>query len=308
MERLEDGLLRVTFELPLGIDHVHCYFLRARSGAWILVDTGLGVRDPERLWRPVLDALDAPVERIVVTHMHPDHVGGAADVAELTGAPVHQGRDDFEQCVGAWGPGRSSEKLAEYWLSHGLPPPEADLVVRESDALARAVHYVAKPRLLDPGDEIDGWRVDVLRGHADGHVVLRRDGVLIAGDSILNGITPTIGLYPASRPDPLGDYLETLDRLETMPVRIAYTGHRSPIADVAARAREIRAHHASRLDHAQAALDGAPSSAYDVSRVLFDADLSPVQRRFALAESLAHLERLVLSGRAQRADGGYVAV
>lgn len=307
MEQLEDGLLRVTFELPLGIDHVHCYFLRARSGAWILVDTGLGVRDPERLWRPVLDALDAPVERIVVTHMHPDHVGGAADVADITGAPVLQGRDDFEQCVRAWGPDRSSGKLVEYWLSHGLPAAEADLVVRESDALARAVHYVARPQLLEPGDEIDGWRVEVLRGHADGHVVLHRDGVLIAGDAILGGITPTIGLYPASRPDPLGDYFETLERLESMPVRIAYTGHRSPIADTAARAREIRAHHASRLDHAEAALDGRPSSAYDVSLALFDADLSPVQRRFALAESLAHLERLVLSGRARRTDSGYVA-
>ena len=307
MERLEDGLLRVTFELPLGIDHVHCYFLRARSGAWILVDTGLGVRDPERLWRPVLDALDAPVERIVVTHMHPDHVGGAGDVAKLTGAPVLQGRDDFEQCVRAWGPGRSSEALAEYWVSHGLPAAEADVVVRESDALARAVHYVPEPQLLDPGDEIDGWRIEILRGHADGHVVLERDGVLIAGDAILSGITPTIGLYPASRPDPLGDYLATLDRLESMPLRIAYTGHRSPIADTAARAREIRAHHASRLDEARAALDSRPSSGYDVSLALFDTDLTPVQRRFALAESLAHLERLVLSGRAKRADGGYVA-
>jgi len=307
VEELEPGLLRVTFELPLGIDHVHCYFLRARSGAWILVDTGLGVRDPEVLWRPVLDALDAPVEQVVVTHMHPDHVGGAADVAALTGAPVLQGRDDFEQCLRAWGPGRSAKQLAEYWLAHGLPAAQADVVVRESEALARAVHYEPEPTLLDPGDELDGWRVEQLRGHADGHVALVRDGVLIAGDTILGGITPTIGLYPASRPDPLGDYLETLDRLESMPLRVAYTGHRAPVADPAARAREIRAHHAARLDAAAAALDGAPSSPYEVSLALFDADLSPVQRRFALAESLAHLERLVFSGRAERSGGGYVA-
>lgn len=307
MEQLEDGLLRVTFELPLGIDHVHCYFLRARSGAWILVDTGLGVREPEVLWRPVLDALDAPVERIVVTHMHPDHVGGAADLAALTGAPVLQGRDDFDQCVRAWGPDRSAERLAEYWLSHGLPAAQADVVVREAEALARAVHYHPEPVLLDPGDELDGWRVELLRGHADGHIVLVRDGVLIAGDTILGGITPTIGLYPASRPDPLGDYLQTLDRLEAMPLRVAYTGHRAAITDPAARAREIRRHHGARLDAAGAALDGSPSSPYDVSLALFDAELSPVQRRFALAESLAHLERLVLSGRARRAGGGYVS-
>src|SRR5581483_5539353 len=141
MEEVADGVLRVTFDLPLGIDHVHCYFLRARSGGWTLVDTGLGVRDPEAAWRPVLAALDAPVERIVVTHMHPDHVGGAGDVAELTGAPVLQGREDYEQCLRAWGPGRSTELLAAYWARHGLPADQASAVVRESDALAAAVHY-----------------------------------------------------------------------------------------------------------------------------------------------------------------------
>jgi len=46
---------------------VHCYLLRSTSGGWILVDTGLGSRDPEANWRPVLDELDAPIEQIVVT-------------------------------------------------------------------------------------------------------------------------------------------------------------------------------------------------------------------------------------------------
>ena len=114
VEELESGIRRVTFDLPFGIDHVHCYFLRSSSGGWILVDTGLGSRDPEARWRPVLDELDAPVERIVVTHMHPDHVGGARDIAELTGAPVLQGREDYAQCVRAWGE-RNPERFAAYW-------------------------------------------------------------------------------------------------------------------------------------------------------------------------------------------------
>src|SRR5581483_10782948 len=119
LEEVADGVLRVTFDLPLGIDHVHCYLLRSSDGGWTLVDTGLGSRDPERRWRPVLAALDAPVERIVITHMHPDHVGGARDVAELTGAPVLQGREDYAQCVRAWGSERSLPRLAEWWETHG---------------------------------------------------------------------------------------------------------------------------------------------------------------------------------------------
>ena len=306
MEELAPGIRRVTFSLPLGIDHVHCYLLRSSTGGWTLVDTGLGSRDPEKKWRPVLDELDAPIERIVVTHMHPDHVGGARDVVELTGAPVLQGRDDYAQCLAAWGDGRSLPRLAEYWQKHGLPEDEFTAMQNERDNLGAAVHFVRDPEFLGPGDEVDGWRVEVLRGHADGHIVLIREGVMIAGDVLLAGITPTVGLYPNSRPDPLGDFFESLARIESMGLDMAYTGHRSKIEDPAARAREIRAHHLDRLARTRAALDGEPRSAYEVSLALFPGDLHPVQRRFALAEALAHLERLVYDERITRVDGGYV--
>src|SRR5439155_4080106 len=132
-----------------------------------------------------------------------------------------------------------------------------------------------------------------------------RAGVLIAGDVILSGITPTIGLYPRSRPDPLGDYFETLDRLEQLAPRVAYAGHKDPVADVAGRAREIRAHHVERLGATAAALDGDVQNAYTISLGLFPGELSPTLRRFATAETLAHLERLVREGRIERAAGGY---
>jgi glyoxylase-like metal-dependent hydrolase (beta-lactamase superfamily II) len=237
--------------------------------------------------------------------MHPDHVGGARDVAALTGAPVLQGREDYEQCVRAWGE-RDPERFIAYWLSHGMPEETAEGIAAESALLVEAVHWQRDPQLLEPGDEVDGWRVEMLRGHADGHIVLLRDGVMIAGDAILAGITPAIGLYPKSRPDPLGDYLRTLDRIEELAPRVAYAGHRDPIADPATRAREIRSHHEQRLAQTEAILARNPLSAYEVSLELFESDLSPTLRRFATAESLAHLERLVREGRATREGGGYV--
>ena len=301
---VEKGVRRVTFALPFGIDHVHCYLLRATDGSWTLVDTGLGSRTPEERWRPVLDELDAPIGRIVVTHMHPDHVGGARDIAELTGAPVFQGREDHAQCVQAWGQ-RDPERFVAYWRSHGMPAHYADGIAAESGRLISAVHWVEHPQLLEPGDLVDDWRVELLRGHADGHIVLLRDDVMIAGDVVLGGITPAIGLYPDSRPDPLGDYFETLERIGELAPRVAYAGHKDPGADPAARAREIRAHHDERLDRAVTALAEEPRSAYEVSLSLFGDELSPTLRRFATAEALAHLERLVLEGRAERSDGGY---
>ncbi len=305
MVDLANGIRRVTFTLPFGIDHVHCYLLPDTDGGWTLVDTGLGTQRAEDRWQPVLDEIDGPLRRIVVTHMHPDHVGGARDIAELTAAPVMQGREDYAQCVGAWGE-REPKRYLDYWVSHGMPDHEVAGILRESERLSAAVHWVRDPVLVDAGDEIDGWRVEVLRGHADGHIVLLRDGVMIAGDTILMGITPAIGLYPNSRPDPLGDYLETLERIIDLDPRVAYAGHKEPIEDPAGRAREIIEHHRERLDGTAAALGGRPLSAYAVSLALFDRDLSPTLRRFATAESLAHLERLCAEGRAKREGGGYV--
>jgi glyoxylase-like metal-dependent hydrolase (beta-lactamase superfamily II) len=187
-----------------------------------------------------------------------------------------------------------------------MPRETIEGIATESGRLVDAVHWVEHPdRLLEAGDEVDGWRVDVLPGHADGHIVLEREGVVLAGDTILTGITPAIGLYPNSRPDPLGDYLESLRWYEERAPRVAYTGHRDPVADPAARAAEIAVHHAHRLDRTEAALDGTPLSAYEVSLELFDDDLSTTLRRFATAEALAHLERLVLEGRAARVGTSY---
>jgi glyoxylase-like metal-dependent hydrolase (beta-lactamase superfamily II) len=299
---LQDGIRRVTFALPLGIDHVHCYLLRAEDGGWTIVDTALGLPGASEAWRPVLDSLDAPVGRIVVTHFHPDHVGGAKIVAGLTDAPVYQGTIDHAQCVRAWGKGRSAGALAEFMVDHGLPEADADGFRAESDALARCVQVVDDPEPLEPGDRVDGWEVLLLPGHADGHLALLRDGVLVAGDTLLAQISPVVGLYPDARPDPLADYLASLARIQELAPTIAYSGHGPAIEDPAGRARELALHHEERLQKTAAALDGKAVTAYEISVSLWPEPLSGGLRRFALAEALAHVEHLVGLGAAERVE------
>ena len=127
---------------------------------------------------------------------------------------------------------------------------------------------------------------------------------MIAGDHLLPGITPAVGLYPEARPDPLGDYLQSLERTIELAPRLALPGHGEPIGDPAGRARELVEHHRERLDATVAALGHRPRTAYEVSISLFGDSLPPSQRRFAVAETLAHLERLVRTGRARRSGNG----
>ena len=85
-----DGVRRLTLPLATGPKHVHCYLVDGT-----LFDTGIGGDDVP--WG------DFGVERIAITHMHPDHVGGAEAAARTTGAVVHQGALDYAQCERVWG-------------------------------------------------------------------------------------------------------------------------------------------------------------------------------------------------------------
>lgn len=296
------GIRRVTFSEAVGVDHVHCYLLRGPAG-WTLVDTGLGVPGAGAAWRAVAAGLDAPLERVVITHMHVDHIGAAADVAPLAAGPVLQGRLDRAQAAAAYRDGSWPGSLRDHATRHGTPPGEAAAV----EASWRALAALARPAPslpLDPGDRVDGWEVVALPGHADGHIGLLRDGVLVGGDALLPDITPGVGAWPGCDPDPLALYLGTLDRIAALAPRVVLPGHGDPVDDPAGRARETAEHHRDRLDRAAAALGPGPRSAYEVSLDLWPAELDPAQRSLALAEALAHLRRLAAEGRAATAARG----
>ena len=282
------GISRITLSLPSGPKHVHCYVVDGDDGP-MLVDTGIGGNDewPE-------------VERIVITHMHPDHVGGATAAAEATGASIHQGALDYAQCERVWGSEDWPERIAAWFTSHGVPRESTDELIEQGHTFRPFIRIVRHPELLYEGSEIGGWRVVELPGHADGHIGLLRDDVLVGGDTLLGTISPAVGLYPESRPDPLGDYLATLRRLIELAPTVVYPGHGEPVEDPSGRARELLEHHARRLADAAGALDDHPRSGFELSHALFPNVTTPQQRRFAVAETLSHLERLVVEGRAAR--------
>jgi glyoxylase-like metal-dependent hydrolase (beta-lactamase superfamily II) len=308
LSEVADGIWRATFALPLGIDHVHCYLLRSGTDGWTIVDSGLGLPEVEEGWRAVLARVGGRVDRIAITHFHPDHVGAAAPLAKLTNAPVYQGEIDYAQCLRAWGPDRSSERFVAYMREQGMPADHVESMQSEGAALSGWVQYAPDPERLVPGEHVDGWEVLYVPGHADGHLALLRDGVLIAGDALLATISPNVGLYHDAHPDPLGDYLDSLARIADRAPRVAFAGHGPVIEDPPARARELIEHHHERLAATAAALDAEPRTAYDVSLALFPDPLPHGLRRFALAETRAHLEYLVLRDRAERVvEGGLTA-
>ena len=296
MQQIAPGIARLTLQLPVPPGHVHCYVVEGDDGR-TLVDTGLGLPGLDELLR---DELDGPIERIAITHFHPDHVWGGEIAAEVTRGRVYQGRLDYEQCERVWGSSDWPERIAEWFRLHGVPAGMTEKMLAQDREALPLIRFARSPELVDEGDRVDGWEVLELPGHADGHLGYLRDGVLVAGDHLLPDITPAVGVYPESRPDPLGAYLSSLERTIELAPRLALPAHGEPIEDPAARAAEILSHHHDRLDATRAALTDEPQSGYQASLVLFPATLAASERRFAVAETLAHLERLVATGHAQR--------
>jgi glyoxylase-like metal-dependent hydrolase (beta-lactamase superfamily II) len=201
-----------------------------------------------------------------------------------------------------WGNPAWTERLVDWFHLQGAPADVTEELVGQSSVYRPFIRYQRDPRLVEAGEQVDGWELIAAPGHADGQLCLLRDGVLVAADHLLGRITPTVGLWPASRPDPLGDYLAALDRTIDLDPRIALPGHGDPIEDPAGRARELKEHHRIRLEEAAAALSTEQQTGYELSFPLFGADLPAAGRRFAIAETLSHLERLVHEGAASRQE------
>jgi glyoxylase-like metal-dependent hydrolase (beta-lactamase superfamily II) len=297
VERLPLGIRRVTLPLPTRPGHVHAYLVPGADG-WTVVDTGVGLPDATERWAAELAGLD--VARVFVTHFHPDHVGAAADVRDLTGAPVLQGALDLEQCRLVWGGGSDTSELVAWFARAGVPEHATAELVEQGAWWQPFIRYADDALPVEPGDDLDGWLVVAAPGHADGQLTLLRDGVLIGADHVLDPITPAVGLWPSSRPDPLGDYLGSLQSVVELAPTIVLPGHGAPIVDPVARARALMEHHRVRLLETRGALGDEPRTAFEVSFPLFGAELPAAARRFAVAETLSHLERLRLEGRAAR--------
>lgn len=320
-DEVAPGIWRIRIPLAVRVDPVNAYLLLDADGSVTVFDTGVSLGGVDH-WREALAAIDrtpADVARIVVSHHHPDHVGGTGELHRLTRAPLLASASTIRQAPDVWGDGGRIdsyfESIARHLHEHGLPESVAERLTSQLD-LARA-GIVLPPddawSALDDGDRIEAagrtWRVVLTPGHADGHLVLHdpEGGVLLAGDHLLERISPAVGRFPRHERDPLARYLESLFRVAMLDPRLVLPGHGDPFSGGSDRARALVAHHDERIEQCVAAVgELGAATAYDtataVFRHVFEGDgLDATNQRFATTETLAHLERARFAGQLTRA-------
>ncbi|WP_341281711.1 MBL fold metallo-hydrolase [Paenibacillus sp. FSL H8-0537] len=312
----EHGLLQVKLPLPFALKTVNSYVFTEPAGGYTLIDPGLRTEETLAAWGEVFaDHSFAPeqISRIILTHQHPDHYGLAGYFAELSGAPVLMSRRAHNYAKRLWGEGSTmTEEFADLFALHGMPQHDIDEIssnfssfhekVSPQPQQEQIIYIEAGETLMLGGSQ---WELLDAPGHAYGQLCFYEANKqwMICGDQVLPRITPNISIMPGEEINPLGDFLASLDRLSEYEVKRAFPGHYDSFTTFASRIAEIKQHHVQRLEQMRMMLQ-EPLTGFEVCERSFGARVqqSPHQHRFAMAETLAHLYELELSGNISRTE------
>lgn len=316
------GVKWINMPLPFALDHINLWLLRdtyeGREG-WTLVDCGIAKDPVKELWEQVfINELDGlPVLRVVVTHMHPDHVGLAGWLCEKLSVPLYMSMTDYfvarywaSKPVG--GAGTGGDVAVKHFARHGLIDAESQEKIRQ-----RATYYpglVSPPpgsfnRLLD-GDtlEIGGntWALISGYGHAPEHIALYSSNlkVLISGDMLLPRISTNVSVFDHEpEGNPLPQYLNSLRKFEHLdPETLILPSHGRPFKGLHERMKQQHEHHAERLVEVLEACR-EPATVTEIVPKMFKRQLDLHQLTFAMGEALAHLHALYFEGKVTRELG-----
>lgn len=315
------GILWARLPLPMALNHVNVYALDD-GDSWSIVDTGFHTPAAVAAWTALLDGPLAgkPVRRVILTHHHPDHIGMASWLQERFDAQVWTTRTAFQMgralCLDEQP--RLTALAEAFYIRAGMHPDI--LAERRASRPFNFADIVHAPlnsfQRLAQGDVLHAagrdWRVEIGHGHAPEHATLWAldESLILAGDQILPGISPNLGVYPTEpEADPVGEWLESCARLLALAKGdpLVLPGHKLPFVGVRPRLRQLIDNHEGALDRLMAFLV-QPRTGHDCFPPLFKREIGPGEYGLALAETIGHLNHLHRTGRVRRwqdDDGAY---
>lgn len=320
-KEVADDIFQVRLPLPFALNIVNVYLLRDDDG-WALIDSGLNTAEARAAWEAVFARLKiAPrqITRILLTHMHPDHFGMAGWLQARDPAyapPLYMSAREAELAQLIWhNAGQPLPRLRVQMRAGGMPAEQVDAVIDSMEFTAQHTQPLpAAPRILEAGSTvtIGARRFTLIHapGHSDGQLLFydAADRLMLSGDHVLMKITPNIGVWPDTEPDPLGRFLESLRALRGLEVRLALPGHKALISDWRGRIDELLSHHAARLEQTRAAVAQGATIFEAAQRIFANQMFSPHEWRFAMAETLAHLVYLRLRDQVWLSEGKFYAL
>ena len=319
------GVKWIRMTLPFALNHINLWLLRdCIDGVegWSIVDCCIHRDEAKAQWESIFaNALEGlPILRVIVTHMHPDHIGLAHWLCDRWNVRLWISATDYQVArLGCMGPtGFGGDRAAEYFASHGLNAPDTMEQIK-----ARAGYFPSLVpsvptqyrRLMDGMVlRIGGrdWRCISGYGHAPEHIALycAELNVLIGGDMMLPRISTNVSVYEQEpEANALEQFLDSIDKFRALPEdTLVLPSHGKPFTGMHTRIQQLHDHHRERLAEVMEACQDHACSAFDILPVMFKRPLDMHQTTFAMGEAVAHLHALWFAGKLQRtqdADGVY---
>lgn len=309
------GLHWVRMRLPMQLNHINLWLLEDGDG-WTVVDTGINDQVTADAWKQLFAGAmgGRPIKRVIVTHLHPDHVGLAGWLVRRFGVGLWMSRTDYLMCrnlVADTGQEAPAEGV-RFYRAAGFPDQALEDYKTRFGGFGRGVYKLPNAyRRIEEGERIAigdrVWEVVVGRGHAPEHACLwcREENLFISGDQVLPRISSNVSLFPTEpEADPLKDWLDSCAKLKALLPEdvLVLPSHNEPFRGVKLRLQELIDGHEQNMDKL-AALCAEPKRAVDVFPALFRAKITSGNFGMATGESLAHLNCLRARGQiARQAD------
>jgi len=306
---VSEGIFWFRMPLPFILGHINLWLLRD-GDSWVVVDTGISDEKSREHWLGVFrNRLQGmPVSRVIVTHLHPDHVGLAGWLCRHWDVELWMSRTEYLLCrnlvadTGRPAPetgvrfyrraGFNEQSLARYRERFG---GFGSVVSELPDSFTRLAEGLQL--MIDS----ESWQVLVGRGHSPEHACLYCPSrkLIISGDQILPTISSNVSVWPTEpHADPLSDWLESCARLRvSLPEDVlVLPSHGKPFRGASARLSQLIDDHEDCLEKVLALCE-TPRNALELFPALFKGRITESNMIMAVGESLAHVNCLL--GRGQ---------
>lgn len=304
------GVHWARMPMPGSLGHINVWLLDDGDDI-VIVDTAFESPSCREAWEGLLTGPFASrrASQVIVTHFHPDHVGLAGWLCARFAAPLVMTRAEFltARLLAADARDATPDEVIAFWRAAGWDEAQVERACARGWKIFRS--FVAPLpmayRRIEDGDRIEiggvSWEVVVGSGHSPEHACLVDPvgGVLIAGDQVLPRISSNISLSMAEpEGDPLGDWLASIARLRVLPdTLLVCPSHGEPFTGLHARLDAMRDEHLMRLNILVEHLT-EPRRAVDCFGRMFRRVIDGDSLGLATGETLAHLRRLEIEGRA----------
>lgn len=303
------GVHWLRMPLPFSLAWINLWLIDD-GDSWTIVDTGMPTEDGKAAWRKIFsEKLDGrPVKRIIVTHMHPDHIGNAGWLHRKTGAELWISRLEYVTCrMLCADTGREAPQVAIDFYTRAGWPDEALKEYRERfGRFGKGVSQLPDSfHRLSHGDEFkmagEDWQVITGNGHSPEHSCLYCPSlnILIAGDQLLPRISSNVSVHPTEPlANPLRDWLESCARLKAaIPADVlVLPAHNEPFTGAHDRLQGLINGHEKALTRLKKRLGEAPRRVVDTFPAIFGRKIGPDLIGLATGEALAHLNCLLARG------------